>query len=328
MKVIVGQGGKYPCEYEFLKIAAQRKLITMPKELSHFKRIEDGRKGEDTFDRILKQFGQKHWLFMRNLWLHDFNNFECDYLLITNHCVYVFEIKNYFGKFEYQNGQCKSRGIDITYNPINQAHNATIHLRNLLPGVPIKGALIFVGEHNQVHIHDEIDYIDIFCRNDLYQYVQDIIIEENQSRVLLDTNHVISELEKYTIDNPYPIKPYYPSQFSENNTGIFCARCGTQLDWSRNCYIVCNCGFHEYREHLTVRTICEYGVLTHSSNFTVSALHYIFQHKLSRVTLAAVLDKYFNLIPTESIFTYENPGKDITPSIQFGKPNKLIMYRD
>ena len=77
----------WPNEYDFLKLAIQRGLVTEQDEIAQFKRIESGRKGENAFAEIMRQFGQENWLFKRNLWLHDFSDFECDYLLITTHCV-------------------------------------------------------------------------------------------------------------------------------------------------------------------------------------------------------------------------------------------------
>lgn len=328
MNEIITRTTTQPIEYEFQKVAIQRKLITSSNQHKQFKRIEAGTIGENYFKNILNEFGQKHWSFMQNVWLHDFTDFECDYLLFTSHYVYVFEIKNYFGRFEYLNGQCRSRGVDITYNPINQAHNATIHLRNLLSGVPVRGVLVFIGEHNQVHIHDEIDYIDILCRNDIYQYIQDIIAEENQTQLAINSASIISILQKHMIESPYPFKPYYPSQMVKRNMGIFCARCGKGLDWTRQSYITCTCGFHEYRKHLIVRTICEYGILTYGTNFTVSDIYYLFQCKISRNSLRVILEKYFNRVPNQSILTFENPGRSITHSILFDKPNKIILHHN
>ena len=317
-----------PNEYDFLKIAIQRGLVTEQDEIAQFKRIESGRKGENAFAEIIKQFAQENWLFKRNLWLHDFSDFECDYLLITTHCVYVFEIKNYFGKFEYRNGQCKSRGVAITYNPVNQAHNATIHLRNLLGGVPVKGVLVFIGEHNQVVIHDDIDYIDILCRNDVYQYIQDIISEEKQSQMRIDSQSIISKLRSHKINNPYAIEPFASADMTEENSGIFCDRCGAILTMTRKIYINCQCGFEEYREHLIIRSACEYSLLTYGTNFTVSAIHNFLGNVLSRSYLKSILQKYFTSIPNQKVLTFKNSSQNNVNQNVFDKPNRIILHQN
>lgn len=293
-------------EYEFQKLAVRRKLITSHYDLKQFTRNEAGREGESRFKSIFNQFGQKHWSFMQNVWLHYSTNFECDYLLITNHTVYVFEIKNYFGKFDYQNGQCSSRGVEIAYNPINQARNATLHLRNLLSPVPVKGALVFIGEHNQVEIAEDIDYIDILCRNDIYQYIQDIIIEENNSNHVVDSSQVLNCLESNSIENPYQITPYSKEQIIGAQTGISCVRCN-QFELAKiKSYFRCKCGQFESIEEAIVRSTCEYGVLTFGHNFAVTEIHNFINKAVSRIYLIKVLNKHFKLDSTKSILTFCN----------------------
>ena len=74
-------------EYEFQKVAIRRNLITTQDKLNQFKRIEAGILGEDKFAEIINLFGPDHWSYMQNVWLRDFTDFECDYLLFTNNCV-------------------------------------------------------------------------------------------------------------------------------------------------------------------------------------------------------------------------------------------------
>ena len=301
-------------EYEFQKVAIRRNLITTQDKLNQFKRIEAGVLGEYKFEEIINLFGPDHWSYMQNVWLRDFTDFECDYLLFTNHCVYVFEIKNYFGKFEYANGQCSSRGVDITYNPINQARNATVHLRNIFnklqPSLTVKGVLVFIGEHNHVEIHDDIDYIDILSSNEIYQYIQEIITEENCSSPTIDSYRLIQHLKSYTIDKPYQITPYSKEQLKEAKFGISCVRC-KQFNLTKiRSYFKCSCGQYESKEEATVRTACEYGALTFGSNFTVSDIHHFMNKGVSRSYLIKVLDTHFEMDPTEGVLTFCNFNAD------------------
>lgn len=306
MNEIIRQTAPYPTEYTFQKLAIQRELMTSQTDLKHFIRNETGTEGERKFKTIFNQFGQRHWSFMQNLWLHDFADFECDYVLMTNHCVYVFEIKNYFGKFEYRNGECSSRGVAITYNPINQARNTTIHLRNLLSPVPVKGALVFIGEHNQVEIADEIEYIDILCRNDIYQYIQDIIVEENNNKQVIDSRQILNVLESHSIKKPYQLVPYSKEQTKAAKTGVSCCRCNKFELTKKKSYFRCVCGQYESIEEAIVRSTCEYGVLTYGKKFTVTEIHHFINKAIARVSLIKVLDKHFELDPTQSILTYRN----------------------
>ena len=115
----------YPSEYVFEKHAILRGLS----QGEQFKRMEAGFYGEEKFHQYLTKFGLEHWTILRNKWLKNDGHFECDFIVITRYAIYVFEVKNYFGKFVYKNGQSYSRGRAITYNPINQARNARLHLQ-------------------------------------------------------------------------------------------------------------------------------------------------------------------------------------------------------
>lgn len=321
-----------PTEYEFTKIATQRKLITHKKELNNYQRVEAGALGEMAFEQIMNKFGLPHWYYLKNIWLKDYTIFECDYLLITDHCVYVFEIKNYFGVFEYKNGQCKSRGVDISYNPINQTHHATVHLKKLLKNysynIPVKGVLVFIGENNKVHIHADIDYIDIITRNEVYSYIQTIIENDSVSQLSIDIKFFMEYLGSFEVTNPYSLPPYEPTDITKKHTGLFCKICAKRLTVTRNIYIECRCGFQEYREHLIVRTACDYGVLTHGTNFVVRDIWHFIGSSPSHDYVKKVLLKHFKIVQNERILTFENYGQplhNITNFFSFEKPNRMIM---
>ncbi len=321
-----------PTEYEFQKIAIHRKLITSQNELNQFKRIEAGALGEIQFAQVMNDFGLPQWSYLQNIWLKDHATFECDYILVTNHCVYIFEIKNYFGVFEYQNGQCKSRGVDISYNPLNQIHNATVHLKNLLRNysynIPVKGVLVFIGEHNKVLIHDDINYIDIISSNEVYAYIQCIIHEERMRQVSINTDYLLKYLEEFEVVNPYTVTPYSPSDITKQHTGLYCKMCAEKLRVTRNLYIECSCGFQEYREHLIVRTACDYGVLTHGTNFVVRDIWHFAGSSPSHDYVKKVLLKHFNIVQNERILTLENYGQplyNLTNHFSFEKPNRMLI---
>lgn len=334
-KIITSIGRKtasQPTEYEFIKIATQRKLVTNGLDLGHYKRVEAGALGEMQFEQIMNQFGSPQWYFLQNIWFENYNTFECDYVLVTKHCVYVFEIKNYYGEFEYQNGQCKSRGVGITYNPINQAHNAMVHLKNLVKNysaeIPIKGVLVFIGEHNKVCVHDDIDYIDIITRNEIYSYIQNMIQKDNASLTAINPKYLIEYLEPFEVKNPYLVNPYTSSDIMNLHAGLYCKMCSRELEMTRSLYIECSCGFQEYREHLIVRTACEYGVLTHGTNFVISDIQSFVGAFPSRVHMKNMLPKHFNVVPSEKILTLENYGRPLdklTQHFTFELPNRMII---
>lgn len=330
---IAKEMSRIPTDYEFQKLAVQRELMTSKKELARFNRVQAGAAGEDRFYEIMNEFGSEHWYLLRNSWFSDYTDFECDFILITRHCVYVFEVKNYFGRFVYHNGQCSSRGVDITYNPINQARNAAVHMRQLTQklsiDIPVKGVLVFIGEHNDVYIGDEIDYIDIISSNQVYQYIQKIITEEAHSPHRINAQKLISYYEQFEI-----LKPYLPIPFSKEEVrkygkaGTTCARCGNFNVNKVRSYIVCDCGYRESREEAIVRTACEYGTLTYGENFTVNDIKHFLANQASFQYLKKTLSQHFPIVPNEKVLTFLNYNRDypyINEKFDFKLPAMLFF---
>lgn len=59
------------------------------------KRLELGEAGEEILIEYLQEYGCEHWLVLKNIWFNNYGICENDILLLTNHGIYVFEVKKY-----------------------------------------------------------------------------------------------------------------------------------------------------------------------------------------------------------------------------------------
>ena len=86
-------------------------------------------------------------------------------LLLTTAGVYLFEIKNYTGQFEFRKNQCLINGKKVGHNAIAQAQKVSVNIKSILNdtslSVNVQGAAIFIGSHNEVIIHDPVEEIEI-----------------------------------------------------------------------------------------------------------------------------------------------------------------------
>lgn len=323
-----------PSSYEFLKAAYNRELLQSEQEMNQYRRAKAGAEGEEQFLKILQKYGREHWMVIQNTWFKDFSDFECDFIVVTRCCVYVFEVKNYYGKFVYNNGQCTSRGIPITYNPINQASNATIHLRNLTHKLSnelaVRGTLVFIGDHNQIEIQDTIDYIDILECNDIYEYIQEMIRAENQWQspsIAIDA--LIQHYQKYMTEHPYPPTPFKKTTLNNMKRGLYCANCKSYEVSNSGYYVTCACGFYEPKEEAIVRAACEYGVLTYGCNFGVNDIYSYLNGQISLNYIRKVLIEHFEVLSDTKILTFKNLNRDyskLTHYFKFRLPKKLEFF--
>lgn len=326
---------EFPTLFDFETIAMARGLIQSREDLYAFKRLDSGVKGEEKVVRLLKEYGKDHWKVLQNTWMDYYGAFESDLILLTNHCCYIFEIKNYTGKFVYENGICTINGRKISSNPIQQARRAFLNLQSICSeapeSIPIKGAIIFIGENNQVHIHSDIEDIDVLQLTDLHEYIQVMIQEErDQTRNTLPSKKLIKHFEKYETANPFKPQPISPEKMTKSRVGIHCAKCHSYDITINRQYIICKCGLHEPREEAIIRTICEYGVLNFDRNFSIGEIMKFIDGQASYTYLQKVLSKHFNSTQKTKYTFYHNkklPYHKIYNEFDIKLPIKFISKR-
>lgn len=275
------------------------------------KRLEAGFLGENAVYNIIKEFGEDHWIIKRNVWLDYYGEFECDLLLITTNGLVTFEIKYFSGVYEFKNSQCTRNGNKIGHNAISQAQKSSIHFQNLLRhngfDVEISGAIVFVGEHFDIKVHDKVDDLNVLMINQLRDFIWKIANEEKKwvyQRV--DSDELIRFLERNLINNPFPPKPITDEMSKNLRVGVMCSHCGSfNVDTSK-AYVYCACGMYEPRENAIVRTICEYGVIHFNKDLTTTEIVNFFGGDFSRRTILKYLNKYFERIGAGRGSRYRN----------------------
>lgn len=328
------QDAKRPTELDQLRILCRRKRYVSEDERYQLMRLEAGEAGEETVIQYLREYGCEHWVVLRNVWLSDYGVCECDILLITNHCIYVFEVKNYTGTFTYENGTCLINGRNNKNNCIAQARKAYLNLRDIIQkyarNIKTEGALIFVGIDNMVDIKSPVEDIQVIQRNQLRHFIQKIA-EQEQIKAYrpIDKFALIQHLEAQQVSNPYFPKPLTLGEMTEIKKGIYCAHCHSfDVEVGKSQYISCPCGFSEPRDRAIVRTICEYGVLQYDETLKLENLLQFFGDDVTRNKLSQVLHKYFESV-NKNKYTYhinkKLPLEKILKEFHFLLPNKLTQ---
>ena len=327
---------KRPTLLDFKKILYLRGLTTGQADWNEINRLEIGELGEEKFIELLKENGKKHWVVLRNLWMHDFRSFECDLILITNHCIYLFEIKNYRGRYVFQNASSKMDAIDMDYDCIQQARKSFVKTRKIIhqlsPDIPVKGALVFIGEKNQVSIESSVEDIDILTLTDLYVTIREIANEEQYGNYPpLNVNQIIQHLEKFEMIDPFLPKPLNKNELKKLRKGTYCDQCQSfKLQIEKN-YVICSCGLHEPREEAIVRMALEYGALTYDRNFTAGNIVNFIDAQASHGYVKKVLSEHFDCIKKNS-FTYFEHSKPLyyksVHDFSFDLPRKYYSERN
>jgi hypothetical protein len=302
-----------PRQLDYLKAANRRNLLTTEKEKSLLFTLEKGAAGEQVVLDYIKRYGESHWTVIQNLWMDYRGTYETDLGLLTNHAFHNLEIKNYDGLFEYKNHRCYINGRKNKENPIFQAEKSFMNAQNLCreinPLLNVTGALIFIGEHNQVNIQSEVDDIQIVTRTGLRAFIQNIAANErNYPYPPIDSQQLITHFEKHEVLNPFnPSSSFRPKDLLDGRLGIYCKRCFCfDLKTTRK-FVKCKCGFVELRRAAILRTIYEYGALTFDEQFMYRKdLQTFMDNQIGNKLLTQILNKHFEPIQKNKYTKYTN----------------------
>lgn len=298
--------------------------------------LELGSTGEERVLKWVQQYGESHWEILQNVWLSYFGTFECDVILFTKHKIYLFEIKNYSKQFKLRNGQCYLGGERVSHNPVSQAQKVFVNFENLMRNsncfVPIETALIFVGEHCEVSVHDAIQDVTILQLNQVRDYLKKIAEEEKYcTSNLLDIQRVRYILEKNKGENYYLPTPLPCEMEARIRKGILCSRCGSfELDSSKLIITCPQCLTQEPRENIMIRTICEYGVIHFDKDLETSKVVEFFDRSYSDETIRKYMRKHFELQAGFRGKRYINntlPFKKMLPLLNL-ETKQLQIYTD
>lgn len=298
-----------PTQLEFLQVLDRRGSDYFSEEKKLYKSLHAGTEGEQKLLQYLIAFGRPHWVGLQNIWFNHFRTFECDMVLFTKHCIYIFEVKNYRGTFSYKDGKCFFNGKESPLNPFEQVRANAVSVRNYLNrlniDIPVKAAVIFTGSDNEVHLHSEIEAIEVVQSNGIRNFILRIIAEENQNpHHSLAPEFIIKKLEQIETANPFMPKPLSENSLREIKGGMYCANC-LSFDTERlKSKIRCECGLEESLEEALIRCICEYSVLNfHNNKIRRKELLQFLDEQVSLSFLKGILSEHFK--PTKkSSHTY------------------------
>ena len=309
-----------PNELEVLEVMNKRSFSQNHEDARKLKRLRAGAAGEEVVADYLNKYGSSKWSLMQNFWLDYFGTLECDGLLLTGRDLYVLEVKNYSGLYEYENGISKLNHRELSVNPIYQTQKATMKVRELVssrfPNIKVHGVLIFVGIDSQIRIKSEGLDILIVQRHELKGLIESIAEEEVSGWSNVENlNDVVQFIQTHQTKNPYPVEPLTPEDLADLQKGILCENCANSTVAVTKKFVKCRCGHIESREKATIRTICEYGVLNFTKPLTANALLDFFNGQASRGYIIKVLKNHFRLISRGREDYYENNFRLYTKKI-------------
>lgn len=311
LKILELNDKSVPAKLELLEALSARSSYLDPEAANELQRLRAGDGGEKVVVDYLKKFGRAHWTLLQNLWVEYFGTIECDGVLFVRGELYVIEVKNYSGLYEYNHGVSKLNNREISVNAIYQIQKAAMKVRELMkhrfPKIKVHGVLIFTGIDSQVDITPPIDDIYIVQRNELRAFIEKIAFEEaGHPQPAVDLEKVISHFKGFITKHPYPAEPLSSEDLMHIQKGILCANCASaEVEVTRK-FIKCACGNIESREQGTLRTIRDYSILNFTKPLTTKDLLDFFNGQASETFLRRLLKTHFTRVASGRSTAYKN----------------------
>ena len=302
-----------PTAFEFMDILYYRDENPSNENQKLFLSLQKGYLGELELLQFIKEYGLDHWRTITNYW-GDYNGrFESDVILLTSMGCYIFEVKNYAGKFEYRGGHSYIDGNELTSDCVFQTRRSYKNIRNLVQGeIPrsnVHGVLAFVGEHSDVFVDESVDDIHVVKRSGLKRFIQDIAREDHSfSGRGIPVQKIVRKLEGRAVSNPFQMDPLAKEEVEVLNKGIACSVCRNFDVRITRKFVSCSCGNVENRRDAMVRTICEYGTLTYDRPLVCRDLYSFFGDDTSYTFLNMILKTYFTREGNGNSTCYVNNG--------------------
>lgn len=201
--------------------------------------LQKGFTGEQLFDQLVKKVCNKEVIVLNDLLLvSKGTTFQVDTIIISSHTLYLFEIKNYSGKYVRNSDVLSTiQGREIA-NPLIQLSRMKLFIHQLLKEwnstCKIESHVVFINPSFSLY-NARVDDPILFP-NQIEEYLE---IINNKSRRLSGEQHNLAnrirKLEKTTIPMQKQL-PYY--SFEELKKGLSCKNCGSfdLLITQRSCY--------------------------------------------------------------------------------------------
>lgn len=260
------------------------------KDETKLNRLEKGYAGELIYDELYDQV-INHLYTFRNIYLKvEDTILQIDSLIVTDHGLFVHEIKNFQGLYEIINNKWTIRQSPLSNDPIIQLKRTTNRLQSfnytLQENMPILGKLIFTNIEFNIESQDKEILEQIILRSQLRRYFHELKNYSSTEKAKFYANYIMENI----VENPFFNREV---DLSKVKKGVYCLKCNSfnmkKLQFHFKCQD-CQC-MDTIHAHI-LRTLSDYHALFYKQPITISSLYEFIDGSVSKSSLIRVLNKY------------------------------------
>ncbi|MCH1625245.1 nuclease-related domain-containing protein [Fredinandcohnia quinoae] len=279
-----------PADLSLLKSLNSRMNLPL-KEKQNFLNLKKGYEGEQLFASMLEnQSG--NWIVLHDLLLECSNNqFQIDFLLLSQKTVYLFEVKTFEGDYYIENDNWYIASTEIK-DPLLQLKRSKSLLRRLLQELGstlvVEAYLVFVNP--EFTLYQAPRNQSIIFPTQLNRFLQKLKLIPctlNQKHTALAEKLVERRLHKSQYER---VLTY---EYDHLEKGIVCTSCEAFMSLEGNEIICGSCGCKEDVDSAIIRNVSEFNLLFPDMRITTNHIQDWCQVIPSKKTIRRVLMRDF-----------------------------------
>lgn len=277
-------------------ISLNARMELSSKDKQYFAYLVKGYQGEILFDQLTSNLKNDLYILNDLCLEHNKSVFQIDTLIISQHTIYPYEVKNYEGDYRYESGNFYPKSSkDEIKNPLDQLKRSKSLLRPLLKNLgfylPIEGDVTFVNPYftlYQAPLNEPI--IHPTQLNYLMKKLDEIPSKLTPRHKML-ADQLIS---MHQTDSPFTRHP--PYCYDQLQKDIICAKCHSFILSVEEQKIECDtCGHEETVDSAVLRSVEEFALLFPDKKITTNAIYEWCGVIRSKKQISRILKQNFTL---------------------------------
>ena len=255
--------------------ALDKRMNLSDSDKNYLLNLEKGYAGEELFDSLVKKYLNSDCLVLNDLLLiSGGNTFQVDSILISSDTLYIHEIKNYKGKYQFTAGQLLTVTGQEIISPIGQINRSKTLMKEVIKefglGLNVKSSIVFVNPSFSLYLAKPSD--PFILPNQIEMHLKEL----NQQSFTLSKEHrylANKLLRDHKEDVPY--QKFLPDfQLDELKQDLYCPSCNlSTVKLTKRRAYCSRCTLSLTIDELVMEHVRDFKLLFPNEKVTVKKIH-------------------------------------------------------
>lgn len=287
--------------------ALHNRVELLPKDDSYYSSLKSGYEGEKIFDRKIMGAINNEAVYISDLLLNiNGKSAQIDAILITASCLYVFEVKNYYGEYKFSGVEFANLNGYVIVSPLDQLNRSLTILTQLLKQwnvqIPVDGKVVCINPSFTLFTEDPPENIILPTQLDTFLKKMN-----SQSKPMTSSSRILGKRLLTMNQQEVPFqKQLPPYEYVQLRKGVKCPQCNNfnVVLTQRSCRCL-TCKKQIGIQLAILYAIDEYKLLYPRKKMTTRDLFYWMGGEVSKYKISNTLETHYKKVGRSKDRHYE-----------------------